>query len=225
MVVGVSGGFFPSWRVETGFLVIVGVVFLSQTGFCEGPDISEYLKDGDTAHRLEKGDLVVFKGTKFNEIFGSDVLGDGRGTLVMFLVSKPPTTAWNLLNDFDNHHTFMPRVTESEVKWNNKDVYCIRYRYEVLWSDSTNYLFAQSDADTMTLLWRLDTKRCDKRLEGMTAFWKIERYDDRRTLVAIFRNLKHSSAFNALTQKLLVTPRSGARAIRRHVESYKKPAD
>ncbi len=225
MVVGVSGGVFPSWKVETGLLVIVGVVLVSQTGFCEALDLSEYLNDADTARRLEKGDLVVFKGAKFAGFFGDDLVDGGRGTLVLFLVSKPPVTTWNLLNDFDEHHTFMPRVTESKVQWNNKEEYCIRYRYEVLWTDSTNYLFARCHANTMTLVWRLDTKRSDNRLAGLNAFWKIERYDDRRTLVAIFRNIKHASRFNALTRKLLVTPRSGAKAVRRHVESYSKQAD
>ncbi len=225
MVVGVSGGGFPSWRAESGFLVIVGVVFLSQTGYCEAPDLSEYLNDRDTARRLEKGDLVVFKGAKFDEVFDNDLVDGGRGTLVLFLVSKPPVTTWDLLTDFDEHHMFMPRVTESKVQWNKKDEYCVRYRYEMLWADSTNYLLARCDAGTMTVVWRLDAKRGDNRLEGLNAFWEIERYDDRRTLVAIFRNIKYSSSFSALARKLLVTPRSGAKAVRRHIESYSEQAD
>ena len=223
-VVALRGGF-PSWKVESGFLVVLGVLLVSQSGFGEAPDLSEFLDRGDTARRLEKGDLVLFKGAKFDEVFGNDLVDGGRATLVLFLVSKPPVTTWSLLNDFDEHYTFMPRITESEVEWNNEDEYCVRYRYEILWTDSTNYFFARCDDDTMTLVWKLDAKRSDNRVDGLNAFWSIREYDDRRTLVAIFRSLKQSSAFNALASKLLVSPRSGARAVRHHIESSMKQAD
>ncbi len=225
MEVGALGGGFPSWKVESGFFVVLGVLLVSQSGFGEAPDLSEFLERGDTARRLENGDLVVFKGATFDGVFGDDLVNGGRGSLVLFLVSKPPVTTWSLLNDFDEHYRFMPRVTESEIQWSNKDKYCIRYRYEMLWTDSTNYLFARCDDDTMTLIWHLDAKRSDKRVDGMNAFWSIREYDDRRTLVAIFRSIKQSSAFSALASKLLVSPRSGAKAVRRHIESSSLQAD
>ena len=223
-VLALRGGF-SSWKAESGFLVVLGVLLVSQSGFGEAPDLSEFLDRGDTARRLEKGDFVLFKGVKFDEVFGKDLVNGGRRSLVLFLVSKPPGTTWGLLNDFDEHYTFMPRITESKIEWNRKNEYCIRYRYEILWTDSTNYLFVRCDDDTMTLVWKLDAKRSDNRLDGLNAFWSVRKYDDRRTLIAIFRNLKQSSAFNALASKLLVSPRSGAKAVRRHIESSSKQAD
>ena len=216
---------FHSWKVESGFLVVLAVLLVSQSGFGEAPDLSKFLERGDTAQRLEKGDLILFKGAKFDEVFGDHLVNSGRRSLVLFLVSKPPVTTWSLLSDFDEHYRFMPRVTESKVEWNKKNEYYIRYRYEVLWTDSTNYLFARCDDDTMTLLWRLDAKRCDNRVDGINAFWNVQEYDDRRTLVAIFRSIKQSSALNSFASKLLVSPRSGAKAVRRHIESSSKQAD
>ena len=53
----------------------------------EPPDLSEYLDQAGTVRRLEEGDIVVFKRAKFTEIFGEDLMSDGKGTLTLFLVS------------------------------------------------------------------------------------------------------------------------------------------
>lgn len=226
MVFGVRVSFSPSWRTESGLLVVFGVMLLSQSGIAESaPDLSKYIDSKDTARRLEKGDLVVFKGAKFSEIFGEEAVTGVRGSLVLFLVSKPPVATWNMLTNFDEHWNYMPHVTESEVQWSDGNKLCVRYRYERLWIESTNYLYVRCDDEAMTIVWHADTERSDKRIDGMNVFWKIQRYDESRTLVAVFRNIKHSGAFTGAAQRLLVSPRSGAKAIRGHIESYNRQSD
>ncbi len=220
-----STGFFTSWRAGTSFLVFLGVVGSSSTGLPEPPDLSEYLDQADTVRRLEKGDIVVFKRAKFTEIFGEDLMSDGKGTLTLFLVSAPATTTWNLLNDFDGHDTFMPHVTESVVESIDNEEYRVRYRYKVFWTDSTDYLFVKCDADAMTLVSHADIEHSDKRLVALNGFWSVRRYDEQRTLVASFRDVELSSAISNLARKLALSPRSGPKAIRRRVESLHKKSD
>lgn len=226
MVFNVRTSFSPPWRTESGLLVVFSVMLLSQSGFADfAPDLSQYIDSEDTARRLDKGDLVVFKSVKFEEIFGVEVVSGARGSLVLFLVSKPPVATWNLLCDFDEHRNYLPHVTESKVLWSDENKFCILYRYERLWMESTNYLIARCDNEAMTIVWHADTERSDKRIDGMNVFWKIQRYDENRTLVAVFRNIKHSGAFSLAARKLLVSPRSGAKAIRDYIESYNQPSD
>ena len=226
MVIGSFVSVSPARRIESGLLVVLGVLLLSQTGFAESsPDITRYIDSKDSMRRLEKGDLIVFKGADFKEIFGEDLVNDGQGSLVLFLVSKPPAATWNLLTDFDEHRNFMPHITESKVQWSDGNNFCIRYLYERLWTESTNYLIARCYDDAMTIVWHADMARSDKRFDGMNGFWRIQRYDENRTLVAIFRNVKHSGGVRSMAQRLLVSPRSGAKAVRSHIDSYNRQAD
>ena len=202
-----------------GRVLVLAACLFCLSGFADAPDLSRFLEEDDTVGRLEKGALVVFKNVRFAEVSGEDGAEDRPGTLVLFLVSRPPDTAWAVLHDFDAHHTFMPNMAESELDSKEGDVYYVRYHYDILWTESTTYLWGTSDRDTMTLVWRFDPDRSDKRLKGLYLFWRVQKYGDGRALMAFFQHIEHTSMVNALSQKLLMSPRSTAKAVRKRVES------
>ena len=152
-------------------------------------------------------------------------MNEGKGSLVLFLVSKTPATTWNLLSDFNEHCSFMPNITESKIQWSEKNEVCVRYCYEKLWTESTNYLITRCYEDAMTMVWHADTERGDKRIEGINGFWKVQPYDENRTLIAFFRNVKQSGTFRSVARRLLVSPRSGAKAVRKYLDTYEQQTD
>ena len=198
--------------------LLVGVCAPSHADSASPPDLASYLERSDTASRLDEGEIVVFKDAIFTDIFGDNAVDGGRGTLVLFLVSEPPERAWDVLHDFDRNHEFMPHMTGSEFQKTEGSQHHVRYDYKVLWTKSTVYLAGDSRRGDWTLIWRMLPDHSDKRLLGLNLFWHLQEFRG-RTLMAFFQNIKLSSSIGAIGQKLLVSPKSTAKAVRRRVES------
>jgi len=208
-------------RMGLPICVIVLAPALATAG--EAPDLTPYLQRDDVIPKLEKGEYVSIKNAEFPKVFGDETVGDGEGTLIMFLVPASEKTAWDVIHDFNGHHAYMPHMKNSVLQESTGTNHRVRYTFDVLWIKTDAMMLGESLPEQQTLIWHVVPEGTDKRLKGLNIFWRIQEYEDGRTLMAYFQNIKHSTSINSLGAKLLASPKSSARAMREEVEARSRP--
>lgn len=124
----------------------------------------------DLAPQLEKGPLVLVeegKGGKFGQATG------------FILVNAPPEQAWALITKFEEYKTFLPKVTESEVKRRTEKDIDVHITIEVPGPDTDYVVRYTPDASTkeITGTW------VSGDLKASRWFWKVETAPGGKTLL------------------------------------------
>ncbi len=154
-------------------------------------------------------------------MLGKRALDDERGSaLVMFLVDAPAAVAWRVLTDFESQPEFMPHMTK--VERGSRDAAGrahVCFEYDILWVDTTNCFFVDSERDAGLLVGSLDAENSDERLHGANYFWRVESWPDGRLLLAYYEELSYRGRLAAFGHEAFVGPRSTARAVRERIRS------
>lgn len=126
-----------------------------------GPVLITLLSQIDLAPQLEKGPLVLVeegKGGKFGQATG------------FILVNAEPQKVWGLITKFEDYKTFLPKVTESEVKRRTEKEVDVHITIDVPGPD-TDYVVRytpDANAKEITGTW------VSGDLKASRWFWKVE---------------------------------------------------